>query len=368
MSSGRTVFGLALGLAIACGGDDGGLVVDTANTTSTTGDPPVADSSDTATPADSSTTTTGGSSDTGSSGETSCAETGNCECIPSGHEPCDGDAESVIAALGLNCPGSASVEVTTSGSPGAIAVRTGFGATDQWAPREGSAFAVLGTGFTTDLDLETPANDMDIEPTHCNDDLGTDYDPGMDLPTPLQPIDVNGDCVADPTLLGAGDCSSTIQSQFDRAGSANDYSELRIVAEVPATNTSLGYDLAFFSTEYPFYFGSEFNDMYVGWLESERWTGNVSFDDAGNPISLTAGFLDVRDDGAVLPEFDGTCMKRHAGTQWLHTVAPVSPGETITLVLAVFDLSDSILDSYVFLDDFGWGCDTAATPSTTPAG
>jgi hypothetical protein len=313
---------------------------------------------------------TGGKLDVeGGTGVTPCAEGGDCgECIPSTHEPCDQGASNMIAALGLNCPGDAQVEVTTFGSPAAMAVRTGFGATAEWAPREGSAFAVLGSGLTTDLDLETPPGDLDIDPLHCNDDLGAMYDMGTSLPAPIQTVDVGGDCAMNPALLGTGDCSNTINGQFSQGGSANDYTEIRIVADVPITNNSLNYDFAFFSTEYPFYFGSAFNDMYIGWLESESWTGNISFDTSGNPISLNAGFLDFRDDGAGLAEFDGTCMKQHAGTKWLQSVAPVTPGETITLVLAVFDLSDSILDSYVFLDNFGWGCDGDDTPSTTPVG
>jgi len=304
----------------------------------------------------------------GGTGEMPCAEGGDCgECIPSTHEPCDQGANNMVAALGLNCPGDSEVEVTTSGNPAAMSVRTSFGGTGEWAPREGSAFAVLGSGFTTDLDLETPGGDFDVDPTHCNDDLGS-YDPGGTLPAPIQTIDVGGDCAMNPALLGTGDCSNTINSQFSQGGGANDYTEVRIVASVPPTNNSLNYDFAFFSTEYPYYYGSPFNDMYVGWLESESWTGNISFDNDGNPISLNAGFLDFRDDGASLAEFDGTCMKQHAGTKWLQSVAPVTPGETITLVLAVFDLSDSILDSYVFLDNFGWGCEGEDTPSTTPVG
>ena len=144
--------------------------------------------------------------------------------------------------------------------------------------------------------------------------------------------------------------------------------ELRIVADVPPGNNSISYDFAFFSTEYPEYHNSAFNDMYIGWLESESWTGNISFDENGQPISLNAGFLDFQDDGGHLPEFVGTCMRRHAGTKWLSTTAPVTPGEQITLVFAIFDLSDSILDSYVFLDNFQWGCDGTETPKTTPVG
>ncbi len=305
-------------------------------------------------------------------GEMPCAEGGDCgECIPSMHEPCDQGANNMISALGLNCPGDAQVEVTTFGNPAAMAVRTGFGPTGQWAPREGSAFAVLGSGLTTDLDSETPDSDdflAHADPTHCNDDLGGEYDVGAMLPAPLRTNDVGGDCSMNPALLGTGDCSNTIESQFTQGNSAFDYTEVRIVADVPLTNNSVNYDFAFFSTEYPYYFNSAFNDMYVGWLESESWTGNISFDNAGNPISLNAGFLDFRDDNGNAPELAGTCMRYHAGTRWLQSVAPVTPGETITLVLAVFDLSDSILDSYVFLDNFGWGCDGDSTPSTNPVG
>jgi len=307
----------------------------------------------------------------GATGPAPCAEGGDCgTCIPSTHQPCDQGANNMVSALGLNCPGDAQVEVTTSGNPAAMSVRTGFGPTGEWAPREGSAFAVLGSGFTTDLDLETPASDAGLfhaSPTHCNDDLGA-YDPGGSLPAPIQVVDVGGDCVKNPALLGTGDCSNTIEEQFSQGGAANDYTELRIVADVPMTNNSLNYDFAFFSTEYPYYYGDVFNDMYIGWLESESWTGNISFDTMGNPISLNAGFLDFQDDGGTLPELDNTCMKYHAGTKWLQSVAPVTPGEQITLVFAVFDLSDSILDSYVFLDNFSLGCVPTEKPDTKPVG
>jgi hypothetical protein len=144
---------------------------------------------------------------------------------------------------------------------------------------------------------------------------------------------------------------------------------MRVFATVPPSNNSISYDFAFFSTEYPYYFGDVYNDMYVGWLESESWTGNISFDEGGNPISLNAGFLDFRDDGGTqVPELAGTCMQRHAGTKWLSTTAPVTPGEEITVVFAIFDLADPILDSYVFLDNFTWGCEGTSTPTTKPVG
>ena len=146
----------------------------------------------------------------------------------------------------------------------------------------------------------------------------------------------------------------------------------------PQGVSSFSYDFAFFSYEYPGYYGSEYNDMYIGWLESEGWTGNISFDDMGNPISLNAGFMDFLDADALnhptcptgsncsAPELAGTCMEGHGGTRWLSTQASVVEGEDITVVFAVMDLGDSILDSYAFLDNFQWGCEGGMPPTTHP--
>ncbi len=304
-----------------------------------------------------------------SGGMLDCEEGQDCPdtCDEIQHTPCDDGTADLFNAMGLGCPGEAQVTTTVQGSAQAMGVRTGFGTTGTWEPREGSSFAVIGSGNVGELDTPTPQNDSNLGPTHCNDALDSP-DPGNVLPSPIRISNVTGDCATDPSLLGTGDCSNTIAGQFNQGGAAFDYAEVRVIANVPQGNNSLSYDFAFFSTEYPDYFGQEFNDMYVGWLESESWTGNISFDEQGNPISLNAGFLDFRDDGGNLPELAGTCMRQHAGTKWLSTTAPVTPGEQITLVLAIFDLADPVLDSYVFLDNFNWGCEGTSGPVTTPVG
>jgi len=296
-----------------------------------------------------------------------CEELGNCQCTIPEHTPCDGGTGDPFRAMGLNCPGELQVNASTSGPVSAIGVRNSFGATNTYDPTEGSIYAVIGSGFVSDLDQVTPNGDSNAQPTHCNDDLGA-FDPGGSLPAPLDPSNVGGDCTSNPALVGSGDCSNTIQGQFDQGGSANDYVEMRFDVQVPPDIVSFSYDFAFSSTEWPFYAGSEFNDMYVGWLESENWTGNISFDAAGNPISLNAGFLEYADNGGNLPQLAGTCMRQHAATGWLTTTASVTGGETITVVFGIFDLSDSILDSYVFLDNFEWGCDPTGGPVTQPEG
>jgi hypothetical protein len=290
-----------------------------------------------------------------------------CMCTIPDHVPCDGNAVDPFQAMGLNCPGELQVMATKSGDNAAIGVRTNFGQAGVFVPREGSKFAVIGSGLIGDLDLVTPQFDNDGGPTHCNDAIGSP-DNLQSPPNPIKINPVGGDCVANPALVGTGDCSGTIQDQFSQGGIANDYTELRFTLQVPEDVVSFSYDFAFFSVEYPYYYGSQFNDMYIGWLESEKWTGNISFDQQGNPISLNAGFLEFTDDGGGNPVFGGTCMRQHAGTNWLTTTAGVTPGETITVVFAIFDLADAILDSYAFIDNFKWGCDPQGKPMTMPPG
>ena len=158
---------------------------------------------------------------------------------------------------------------------------------------------------------------------------------------------------------------------------AYDYAEVRLEAKVPPHIDGFAYQFAFFSAEYPMWVGDDtpWNDMYVAWLESEAWTGNISFDEYGHPISIGGVFLDYLDadsplcgnGSCVAPELDGFAMDGHAGTRWLETVAPVHPGEIIEVVFAVFDLTDSFYDTVVVLDNVHWDC-TNLPPITSPEG
>lgn len=291
-----------------------------------------------------------------------------CMCTIPDHVPCDNGTQNLFNAMGLNCPGELQVNATTFGNVGAMGVRSNFGQAGIYNAREGSQFAVLGSGLVSDLNLVTPNGDSNLGPTHCNDSLPGNNDIGNPMP-PIKINQVGGDCTQNPGLIGTGDCSNTLQAQFQAGGAAFDYAELRFTLQVPPDVTSFSYDFAFFSVEYPDYYQSQYNDMYIGWLESEQWTGNISFDQNGNPISLNAGFLEFKDDGGNLAVFGGTCMRQHAGTNWLQTTAGVTPGEQITVVFAIFDLADPILDSYIFLDNFKWGCEpTGNKPMTMPPG
>lgn len=280
---------------------------------------------------------------------------------------CDDQDDDPWHALGLNCPGGPQVTGVYSGAPNAIYVHAGNLGTyvpAPFPPHEGNKMVILSSGN---------AQDLTVGGLYASTSL-----PGNDPGNPPPPIlttsvSATEDCTANPGLVGTGDCSNTIQAQWDQGSGAYDYAEMRINTEVPAGTFGFSYDLAFFSTEYPVYYQSGFNDMYIAWLESEQWTGNVSFDELGAPISLNAGFLDYKDapNGfdcpapCTAPELQGTAMQGHAGTKWLTTTAGVTPGEDIEIVFAIFDLSDNILDSVVILDNWHWDCE-GGPPVTIP--
>ena len=293
---------------------------------------------------------------------------GNCGAPNPVH--CDDEDDDPWHALGLNCNGGPQVNGEYNGDDRSLYVHEGPVGTfnpPPFPPREGDKMVILSSGVSDEL----------LIPGHfATQDVAGYVDNGSDvLPEPIvvTKVDEIETCADDSSLIGEGDCSNTIEDQWTQGNGANDYAELRMEVQVPANTTGFSYDLAMFSTEYPNYYQTQFNDMYIAWLESETWTGNISFDEAGNPISLNAGFLDYKDAPnpydcpapCVAPELEGTAMVGHAGTKWLTTSASVLPLEDITLVFAVFDLSDGALDTFILLDNWLWNCG-GGPPVTVP--
>lgn len=291
---------------------------------------------------------------------------------------CDQNDDDPWHALGVGCPGSMDAVTSFTGDPAALYVHRGLlGTHGEYTPRQGERMVILSTGRAADV----PRTHEDL---HCDPMLcpSTAFDAGGSLPVLPAPIDVNRvdpvrTCADDAQLVGTGDCSNTLQDQWFAGDGAHDYAELRMSAKVPEGADAFRYQFAFFSAEYPMWTsqGSPWNDMYIAWLESEAWTGNISFDELGNPISINGVFLDYLDADSslctrspcVAPELDGFAMDGHAGTRWLETVAPVITGEEIQVIFAIFDLSDAYFDTAVVLDAVQWGC-TDLPPLTTPQG
>ncbi|MBC8073380.1 MAG: choice-of-anchor L domain-containing protein [Deltaproteobacteria bacterium] len=295
---------------------------------------------------------------------------------------CDASDGDPWHALGLECPGSETVDGNFVGDPTALVVHHGMlGTSGVFAPREGERFVILSTGAAGQLSMtpaELAAADPPCFPAIACPNTGHGPTPRSVLPPPLdvrRVSDKGVDCSENLDLVGTGDCSNTLYAEWLEGQSAFDYAELRMTTTVPDGVDGLAYDFAFFSAEYPTWanHSASNNDVYVAWLDSERWTGNISFDELGNPITANSAFLDYRDaptmgcPGCDAPELAGFAMEGHAGTKWLVTNAPVSAGEKMTLVFAIFDMRDEFYDSAVILDNFQWTC-SSAPPFTAPSG
>lgn len=287
-------------------------------------------------------------------------------CEVADHTACDLEPDDPFRAIGLNCPGEVTVAGSWQTDPVGMEVIASWGEGTTYTPREGSHFLVLSSGDLGER-LDVPDSPGDAA-FHCNSTHMLD---GMDtskFPAPIQAKDVGGDCLQNPALVGTGDCSNTIESQFQQSGWKYDYQELRFSTTVPEGASTLSFDVAFLTKEYPVWLDMPFNDMFIAWVESSTWSGNVSFDQNGKALSLNAAFLEYFDENGDLPQFAGTCMRYSAGTGWLTTTVAVEPGDDIEVVFAVFDLDDANWDSFVFLDNVRWGCDEIDEPETEPIG
>ena len=300
-------------------------------------------------------------------------------CLAPMPTTCDQASDDPWQAMGVGCPGSIEAITSFSGHPAALHVHRGLlGTNGEYAPRQGDRMVILSTGRAADVP-HTHA-ELGCDPLVCPSSALDPGAPMSTLPSPIEVgrVDTVKTCTDDPSLVGTGDCSNTLEEQWSAGAGAHDYAELRLETKVPVRADAFIYQFAFFSSEYPAWTsqGSPWNDMYVAWLESEAWTGNISFDELGNPITSNGVFLDYLDadsplckgnDPCVAPELDGFAMDGHAGTRWLETVAPVVPGEEVEVIFAIFDLSDAYFDTVVLLDGVHWGC-TDLPPLTQPQG
>ncbi len=151
----------------------------------------------------------------------------------------------------------------------------------------------------------------------------------------------------------------------------NDYTELQLVLDVPANANSFSFDFNFMSVEFPEFVCTSFDDTFLAMLESQAYTGNVSFDAQGNRMSINVGFFDkcresldpacTGDEELIGTGYQGA---QGGGTGWLTTTAPVVPGEKIFLTFMIFDEGDHILDSSVLIDNFRWHIEQVDSPIT----
>jgi hypothetical protein len=173
-------------------------------------------------------------------------------------------------------------------------------------------------------------------------------------------------------------------------GRPHDGSAIRVVIRVPTNAQSFTFNTNFFSYEFPEWICSEYNDTFVVEMApaptGASTGGNVAFDTAGNPISVNNALLQVCDpqnaggkqftcplgsSGLTGTGFGtDTAGENHAATGWLQTQVDIDPslkGQDITLVFAIWDSGDGILDSTALIDNFTWSTAPGqGTPVTVP--
>ena len=222
-------------------------------------------------------------------------------------------AEDLIDAMGMEA--AAAPAPSLSGEADQAAVFPGLGVVE---PTQGSMFAWLSTGVAG-------AGTTSAVGASAGTLYGTDFG--------------NVLCAGDGTY----DCV-----------------ELRFSFVVPPDHHAVRFDFRFFTTEYPEFLGWQFNDSFTVSLSSPSYEfPNISFDEEGREINVNSQFFqsfevveceDLAGTGFDVdwPGSPGAC---HGGaTSLLGTIAPVAPGETVTLTFELHDEGDGDYDSAVMID------------------
>ncbi|MBT6178511.1 MAG: hypothetical protein HOI23_14790 [Deltaproteobacteria bacterium] len=259
-----------------------------------------------------------------------------------------------------------------------VGVLNGLGA-GLVAPLANSTVAVISSGDARGVG--------DPGYTSSNSDGSSNADSG-----PSDYLAVHGN-----QLQTSASCPATDASVYDTV-------RLSMTVRVPTNAQGFQYDFRFWTYEYPQYICTQYNDFFLALLDSGHpdipADKNISFDAAGNPVSVNNAFFttcdalscydsdhyfmqtllapDSNSDGCVdalscnsatnLCETSlGACpdgssdvlaftnnVEAAGATGWLTTSAPVVPGEEITLNFHIWDTGDSAYDSLVIIDNFQW--------------
>jgi hypothetical protein len=134
-------------------------------------------------------------------------------------------------------------------------------------------------------------------------------------------------------------------------GDANDPTTLGVSFNVPAGSNCLNFDYKFFSEEFPEFVGSTFNDRFIAELDQTNWvaagassTSPLDFAAKGTQVSINSiGPTAVSSANATGTTYD-------SASALVTTKTPVTPGAH-TLYMSIFDASDHIYDSAVFVDN-----------------
>jgi hypothetical protein len=254
-------------------------------------------------------------------------------------------------------------------------------------PREGAALGVLSTGYAQEFDGNGNARFGGEDPNLTPVSGGKDWNATGSLPSGFP--------------KAAKGCM--------QATDVHDVVDIQLTLKAPPNSSGIKFDLNFFSSEWPAYICSRFNDGFIAYLSAKGFNNgtpdNMSFDAMKNPVSVNNGFfdrctpsVDIGCAPMAVPstsqcpggtsELQGTgfgitgqwcaaygglgggggnkTSTAGGATGWLTSSAPVQAGETFTLDLVIWDTGDGILDSSVLLDNFTWAAGAVTVSTDRP--
>lgn len=395
------LFACMLSFALAAcggGGDSSSSVSSSLSSSSSAGSSGI--SSTSASSSSSSNSTSSASSSTSSASSSSASSSTSSVVCDSGFASDSSDPLQFANALELcqtttvagTSPGVISAELTLSdgtSTPATVshAIRESFGVEN--TPRAGAAMIVLSTGAAAAIDQTYPSY--------------VAFQPGLDTltssPAPTDWLTANGNTF--PVAPGCPRANSTI---------AFNPIMLTLDIRVPSNAHSFRISTRFFSSDFPEYVCSPYNDLFVALLDSSYSGTNpnpadknlaryVTPSSAIYPLGVNLAYGNTGlfsqcvngntgcGSGAI-PGTISTCTGTTAlsgtgmdmidstscaatgtttiggGTEWMMIRGNVVPGETIKLRFALWDTGDGLSDSVVLLDNFVWSPDTV-TPGAS---
>lgn len=246
---------------------------------------------------------------------------------------------------------------------------------DVITPREGTRIGVLSTGYAGEYN---GSGTKRFNETQDWSDNGSD-DPGVAPPSFPKPAQ---DCPIDSSVY--------------------DLIAVKLELKAPRNGKGVKFDFNFFTSEWPGYVCSKFNDSFIAFLTAEGFNNglgdNISFDANNNPLSVNNNFFDrctpnvatgcqfgskagtstcaagpaelagtgFGATGQWCAPFGSDTSTAGGATGWLTTQAPVTPGETFTLEFMIWDTGDGALDSSVLIDNFTWSENQVAAQTDRP--
>jgi len=220
-----------------------------------------------------------------------------------------------------------------------------------------AAILILSTGVVAAANGQSVV--LENNPQDGNGDNGN-VDAGG-LPAPLTPTRGSNNGLGGTPFVNCdlvNDCSDSLYEWWIVQGYDDPNDKLWMQADltVPPGTEGFVFDFAYFSSEWPDWVDTAFNDQFIAWSTSEAYTGNLTFVN-GAPLTITsldgAGAFQYTNNA---PQLAQTGFTGNAGTGWFVARGAAVPEEQFQLTFFISDLGDSVLATGVLLDNFRWEC------------